>query len=215
MDEDLDSGAARMTEESASSDPRSVKKHRKSAPVPPDEFVGDRIKQLKTTITGLKTEDNTWAQTLSDKSDPDTVKGKLGGDKSFKTNQQWVATTHGGSKETVPKWSWYGSPFMLTPFGLLSGKQEQYPSVWVCACTKGCRKVYEKKSNRWSAVMDHLVIAHGIAKDAKHSSIVSKQAAQARQDRKRKRTWRTRAWRRLARWGTVMGWTVVKRQSRT
>jgi hypothetical protein len=50
MDEDLDSGAAGMTEESASSGPISAKKRRKSAPVPPDEFVGDRIKQLKTTI---------------------------------------------------------------------------------------------------------------------------------------------------------------------
>jgi hypothetical protein len=75
---------------------------------------------------------------------------------------------------------------MLVPFGLLSGKQEQYPSVWVCACTKGCRKVYEKKSSSWSAVMDHLAIAHGIAVDAKHPSIVSKQAAQARQDRKQR-----------------------------
>jgi len=140
MDEDLDSGAAGMTEESASSGPSSAKKRRKSAPVPPDEFVGDRIKQLKTTITGLKTEDNAWTQTLRDKLDPDTVKGKLGGDRSFKTNQQWVAATHGGSKEAAPKWSWYGALFMLVPFGLLSGKQEQYPSVWVCACTKGCRK---------------------------------------------------------------------------
>ncbi len=64
MDEDLDSGAARMTEESAGSGPSSAKKHRRSAPVPPDEFVGDRIKELKTTMTGLKTEDNTWTQTL-------------------------------------------------------------------------------------------------------------------------------------------------------
>jgi hypothetical protein len=78
MDEDLDSGAAGMTEESASSGPSSAKKRRKSAPVPPDEFVGDRIKQLKTTITGLKTEDNAWTQTLRDKLNPDTVKGKLG-----------------------------------------------------------------------------------------------------------------------------------------
>ncbi len=44
MDGDLDSGAARMTEESAASGPGSVKKRRTSAPVPPDEFVGDRIK---------------------------------------------------------------------------------------------------------------------------------------------------------------------------
>ena len=55
MDEDLDSGAARMTEESAASGPSSAKKRRKGARVPPDEFVGDRIKELKTTITGLKT----------------------------------------------------------------------------------------------------------------------------------------------------------------
>ncbi len=60
MDEDLDSGVTRMTEESVGSGPSSVKKRRKSAPVPPDEFVGDRIKELKTTITGLKTEDNSW-----------------------------------------------------------------------------------------------------------------------------------------------------------
>lgn len=83
MDEDLDSGAAGMTEESASSGPSSAKKRRKSAPVPPDEFVGDRIKQLKTTITGLKTQDNAWTQTLRDKLNPDTVKGKLGGDRSL------------------------------------------------------------------------------------------------------------------------------------
>ena len=50
MDEDLDSGAARMTEESAGSGPSSAKKRRKSAPVPPDEFVGNRIKELKTTL---------------------------------------------------------------------------------------------------------------------------------------------------------------------
>jgi hypothetical protein len=34
--------------------------------------------------------------------------------------------------------------------------------------------------------MDHLAIAHGIAVDAKHPSIVSKQAAQARQDCKQR-----------------------------
>ena len=82
-----ESASSGMTEESASSGPSSAKKRRESAPGPPDEFVGDRIKQLKTTITGLKTEDNTWTQTLRDKLNPDTVKGKLGGDKSFKTDQ--------------------------------------------------------------------------------------------------------------------------------
>jgi hypothetical protein len=67
---------------------------------------------------------------------------KLAGDRTFKTNQQWVVMTHGGNKEAAPKWSWYGALFMLVPYGMLSGKQEQYPSVWVCACTKGCRKGY-------------------------------------------------------------------------
>ncbi len=33
--------------------------------------------------------------------------------------------------------------------------------------------------------MDHLVITHVIAKDDKHPSIVGKQAAQTRQDRKK------------------------------
>ena len=137
MEADFHSGAAPMTEEEAGSDPSSVKKRKKSAPVPPDEFVGDRIKLLKTRITGLKSADNAWTQTLRGKLDPDTVNGKLAGDRTFKTNQQWVAPTHGGSKVAAPKWSWYGVLFMLVPFGMLSGKQEQYPSVWVCVCTKG------------------------------------------------------------------------------
>jgi hypothetical protein len=143
--------------------PNSAKKHKKSAPVPPDEFVGDRIKTLKTTITGLKSVDNQWTQTLRDKLDPDTVNGNLADDRTFKTNQQWVTPTHGGSKDTAPKGSCYGVLFMLAPFVILSGKQEQYPTVWVCACTKGFRKVYEKKSNNWSTVMDHLANVHGIA----------------------------------------------------
>ena len=79
MEEDLDSGAAPMTQEAPGSVPSSAKKRKKSVPVPPDEFVGDRIKELKTRITGLKSADNAWTQTLRDKLDPDTVKGKLGG----------------------------------------------------------------------------------------------------------------------------------------
>ena len=87
MGADLDSGDAPMTEEEAGS-PSSDKKRKKSAPVPPDEFVGDRIKLLKTRITGLKSADNAWTQTLRGNLDPDTVNGKLGGDRTFKTNQQ-------------------------------------------------------------------------------------------------------------------------------
>ena len=186
MQVDLDSGAAEMTEQAGGSHPSSAKKRKKSAPVPPDEVVGDRIKQLQAKITGVKTADNEWTQTLRDKLDADTVNVKLAGDRTFKSNQQWVAMKHGGNKEAAPKWSWYGVLFMLAPFGMLSGKPDQYPSVWVCACTKGCRKVYEKKSNSWSAVMDHLANAHGIAKDAKHPSILSKQTAQARAECKQR-----------------------------
>jgi hypothetical protein len=60
---DLDSGDAPMTEEAAGSG-SSAKKRKKSSPVPPDEFDGDRIKLLKTRITGLKSGDNGWTQTL-------------------------------------------------------------------------------------------------------------------------------------------------------
>ncbi len=112
MGADLDSGDTPMTEESGGF-ANSVKKHKKSTPVPPDEFVGDRIKILKTRITGLKGVDNAWTQTLRDKLDPDTVNGKFAGDRTFKTNQQWVTPTHGGNKEGAPKWSWHGVLFML------------------------------------------------------------------------------------------------------
>ena len=85
MGADLDSGDTPMTEEAAGS-ASSAKKRKKCAPVPPDEFVGDRIKLLKTRITGLKSADNAWTQTLRGKLDPDTVNGKLAGDRTFKTN---------------------------------------------------------------------------------------------------------------------------------
>ncbi len=91
---DLNSDDTPMTEEAGGSS-SSAKKHKKSAPVPPDEFVGDRIKLLKTRITGFKSADNAWTQTLRDKLD--TVNGNLTGDRTFKTNQQWVCPTHGGS----------------------------------------------------------------------------------------------------------------------
>jgi hypothetical protein len=158
MGSDLDSGDTPMTEESGGST-RSTKKHKKSTPGPPDEFVGVRIKLLKTRITGLKGVDNAWTQTLRDKLDSDTVNGKFVGDRTFKTNQQWVTPTHGGNKEGASKWSWYGVLFMLVPFGMLSGKQEQYPSVWDCVCTKGYRKVYQKKTNRWNTVKDRASLA--------------------------------------------------------
>jgi hypothetical protein len=44
-------------------------------------------KFLSSKISGLKSEDNPWTQTLRDKLDPDTVNGKLVGDRTSKTNQ--------------------------------------------------------------------------------------------------------------------------------
>ncbi len=82
MEPDLDSGATPMTEEESGSDPNSSKIRTKSVAVPPDEFVVDRIKVLKTRITCLKSVDNTWTQTLRDKLDPDTVNGKISGDRT-------------------------------------------------------------------------------------------------------------------------------------
>jgi hypothetical protein len=67
----------------------------------------------------------------------------------------------------------------LAPFGMLSD-QKQFPTVWVCACTKGCRKVYEKKGSGWSAIMDHLAKVHGIEKDTKHPTSISSQQKKTR-----------------------------------
>ena len=74
---------------------------------------------------------------------------------------------------------------MLAPYGMLSDKT-QFPTVWACACTKGCRKVYEKKGSGWSAIMDHLANVHGIAKDATHPTAICKQQKQARDESKKR-----------------------------
>ena len=72
----------------------------------------------------------------------------------------------------------------MDPFGLLSGRTE-YPTVWVCAWTKGYRKMYEKKTG-WSAIMDHLPFTHSIGKDTKHPTVLSKQAKEAREQHKQR-----------------------------
>jgi len=148
---------------------------------PSDGFVADRIKQLKQKITGSKREDNEWTTMLRAKLDQDTVQDKLGGDRTFKTNQQWVAPAPTLTKGEPPKWSWFGVLFVLAPFGMLSDKK-QFPAVCVCACTKGCRKVYEKKGSGWSAIMDHLAKVHGIAKDSTHPTNVSRLQKKAREE---------------------------------
>ena len=99
-------------------------------------------------------------------------------DRTFKTNQQWVAQTPITNRDGPPKWSWFGVLFNLAPFDLLSGRTE-YPTVRVCACTEGYRKVYEKKTG-WIVIMDHLTFVHGIAKDTKHPSVLRKKSKETR-----------------------------------
>ena len=70
----VDGGDTQMNETTAGSDQNSVKKHKTRVPVPPDDFVVDRIKTLKKTIGGLKCEDNKWTEMLRKKLDgPDTT----------------------------------------------------------------------------------------------------------------------------------------------
>ncbi len=118
---------------------------------------------------------------LRAKLDQETVDTRLAGDRTFKVNQQWVAPAPTVTKGETPKWSWFGVLFLLVSFGMLSDKK-QFPTVWVCACTKGCRKVYDKKGSGWSAIMDHLAKVHGIEKDTKHPTIVSRQQQKARDE---------------------------------
>ena len=92
----------------------SVKKRKKSTVVSSDGFLTDRIKALKHTITGPKREDNEWTKMLRAKLVQDTVQDELEGDRTFKTNQEWVVPT-----PTVSR-----------------GEQE-FPTLWVCPCTKG------------------------------------------------------------------------------
>jgi hypothetical protein len=129
----------------------------------------------------LKREDNEWTKVLRAKLDQETVDTRLAGDRTFKVNQQWVAPAPTVTKGETPKWSWFGVLFLLVSFGMLSDKK-QFPTVWVCACTKGCRKVYDKKGSGWSAIMDHLAKVHGIEKDTKHPTIVSRQQQKARDE---------------------------------
>jgi hypothetical protein len=107
--------------------------------------------------------------------------GKHAGDRTFKTNQQWVDPEPTVTKGETPKWSWFGVLFLLAPYGILSDKK-QFPTVWVCGCTKGCHKVYEKKGNGWSAIMDHLANEHGIGKDTKHPTNISSQKKKVRDE---------------------------------
>ena len=132
----MEGGDTEMNETAPSSDPSSVKKRKASALVPPDDFVEDRIKTLKKTIGGSKRVDNEWTEMLRGKLHQDTVKDKFTGDRTLKTNQEWVTPTPTTTRDGPPKWSWFGGLLMLTPFGLLSEKQE-YPTVWVCVYTKG------------------------------------------------------------------------------
>ena len=169
-EQDEEGDDSRMDETGAASSQGSGKKRKKSAVLAPDAFVTDRIKALKRAIAGSKKEDNEWTKMLRAKLDQQTVDEKLGGDRTFKINQQWVTTTPTVTRGETPKWSWFGVLFVLAPYGMLSDKT-QFPTVWACACTKGYRKVYEKKGSGWSAIMDHLTNVHDITKDATHPTV--------------------------------------------
>ena len=93
----------------------SVKKRRKSAVVAPDGHVTARIKQLKEKITGSNLEDNEWTKMLRSKLEQETVENRLAGDRTFKTNQQWVAPAPTVTKGETPKWSWFGVLFVMLP----------------------------------------------------------------------------------------------------
>ena len=96
VEQDEDGDDTRSNEDSA-------KKRRKSAVVAPDEHVTVRIKQLKEKITGSKCEDNEWTKMLRSKLDQETVENRLAGDRTFKTNQQWVAPAPTVTKGETPK----------------------------------------------------------------------------------------------------------------
>ena len=90
---DLDGGDTPMDETGPPGGQGSVKKHKKSDVVPPDEFVSDRIETLKKTIGAVNREDNQWTTLLWEKLHHDTVMDKLVSDRTFKTNLQWVSPT--------------------------------------------------------------------------------------------------------------------------
>ena len=121
-EQDEEGDDSRMDEAGAASSQGSGKKRKKSAVLAPDAFVTDRIKALKRAIAGSKKEDNEWTKMLRAKLDQQTVDEKLGGDRTFKINQQWVATTPTVTRGETPKWSWFAVLFVLAPYGMLSDK---------------------------------------------------------------------------------------------
>ena len=125
---DLDGGDTPIDEAGAAGGQGSAKKRKKSVVVPPDDFVTDRIKTLKKTSSGVNREDNQWTTLLREQFHHDTVKDNLTGDRTFKTNHQWVVSTPITNRDGPPKWSWFGVLFILTPFYLFSDRTE-YPTV--------------------------------------------------------------------------------------
>ena len=114
-EQDEEGDDSRMDEAGAASSQDSGKKRKKSAVLAPDAFVTDHIKALKRAIAGSKKEDNEWTKMLRAKLDQQTVDEKLGDDRTFKINQQWVTTTPTVTRGETPKWSWFGVLFVLAP----------------------------------------------------------------------------------------------------
>ena len=77
------------------------------------DFVVDRIKELKKSIGGDNRGDNEWTEMLRGKLHQDTLKDKLAGDRTFKSNQEWVTPTPTDTRDGSSKWSWFGVLFML------------------------------------------------------------------------------------------------------
>ena len=74
--QDMDSDTE-LIEVSPSGCPISTKKRKASVPVPPDEFVDDRIKTFKKTVCGPKCTDNEGTEMLRGKLYQDTVQSKI------------------------------------------------------------------------------------------------------------------------------------------
>ncbi len=91
---------------------------------------------------------------------------------SYGMNQEWVTPKDVSNNGGPPKWSLWGVLLGSDDLPVRDG----VPSVWVCAYTKGCRKVYEKKApvvSKWSGVMDHLANYHGFVKDDQYPLVRS------------------------------------------
>jgi hypothetical protein len=124
-----DGGDAEMNEEEACSGHGSAKKRKTCGLVPPDEFVADCIKALKDKIGGTKREDNQLTLLLTEQLCDETISTKLADDKTFKSNQQWVATK---PAKMVRQMEFVGSTVRVGPIRHAHQKQRVSRCLGVC-----------------------------------------------------------------------------------